>query len=107
MNDGYIGLYTAIWEKAFKDFYEGQKWRLTRELGRSAKKYLPRLKKAVRRKIWREHEAWPDNPRGPDLRYEKEYQEIVKEATNDKERVAGNTEHAKGNSSIGAANCGR
>lgn len=102
MNDGYIGLYIAVWEKAFKDFYKGQKWRLTRELGRSAKKYLPRLKKAVQRKIWREHEAWPDNPREPDLMYEKEYQEIVKEATNDKKRVAGNSELAEGNSSTRA-----
>jgi len=97
MNDGYIGLYIAVWEKAFKDFYKGQKWRLTRELGRSAKKYFPQLKKAVQRKIWREHEAWPENYRGRDMIYEKEYQDIVKEATNDKKRIAGDTEPEQGN----------
>jgi hypothetical protein len=94
---GYLGLYITIWEKAFKDFYKAQKRRLTRELGRSAKKYFPRLKKAAQRKIWREHEAWPENTREQDEWYEKEYQEILKEVTNDKERAAGNTEPEQGN----------
>jgi hypothetical protein len=96
IDNRYLDLYKAIWVQALKQEFKAQKWRLTRDVG-AAKEYFPRLRKAVRRKIWREHEAWPENHRGPDLIYEKEYQEIVKEATNDKARVARNTEPKQGN----------
>lgn len=102
---GYIGLYIAIWELALRDEYKYQKGRLARDTGLPGSRlraYFPRLKEAVQRKIWRVHEAWPENTRKQDKRYEKEYQEILKEVTNDKERVAGNSELAKGNSSTGA-----
>ena len=101
IDDRYLDLYKAIWKLALKQEFKAQKWRLTRDVG-AAKEYFPRLRKAVQRKIWREHEAWPENYRGRDMIYEKEYQDIVKEATNDKERVAGNSELAEGNSSTGA-----
>jgi hypothetical protein len=103
IDNRYLDLYKAIWVQALKQEFKAQKWRLTRDVG-AAKQYFPKLRKAVQRKIWREHEAWPENYRGRDMIYEKEYQDIVKEATNDKERVAGNTESAERNSSIGAAN---
>ena len=107
MATGLTGLYVAIWERALKDEYKYQKGRLARDTGIPGSRlqaYFPRLKKAVKMKIWREHEAWPENHRGRDMIYEKEYQDIVKEATNDKKRIAGDTESAERNSSIGAAN---
>ena len=96
IDDRYLDLYKAIWKLALKQEFKAQKWRLTRDAG-AAKEYFPRLRKAVQRKIWREHEAWPENYRGRDMIYEKEYQDIVKEATNDKKRIAGDTEPEQGN----------
>ena len=100
MATGLTGLYVAIWERALKDEYKYQKGRLARDTGIPGSRlqvYFPRLKKAVKMKIWREHEAWPENTRKQDEWYEKEYQEILKEATNDKARAAGNTEPEQGN----------
>jgi hypothetical protein len=105
MATGLTGLYVAIWERALKDEYKYQKGRLARDTGIPGSRlqvYFPRLKKAVKMKIWREHEHWPDPIHRKDQEYEREYQEILKEATNDKKRVAGNSELAEGNSSTRA-----